>query len=109
VERDRAMARCRILKPHLEEDVSLREVIAQNGLALRTAQRWVRQYRVQGLAALCRKTYAGKRRHRLSVTLQEVIQGLALQRPPLSVAAVHRKAASIAQRLGEHGRRAKFP
>lgn len=91
----------RILQPFLEGDVPLTQVARQHGLALRTAQRWVVQYRKHGLAGLCRKEYAGKGEHGLSSELQQAIEGLALQKPPLSVAAVHRKAALLAGQRGE--------
>jgi len=95
------MDRFRILLPFLEEDVPLTQVAKQHGLALRTAQRWVMQYRQHGLAGLCRKEYAGKGKHRLSVDLQQVIEGLALQKPKLSVAAVRRQATLLAGQQGE--------
>ena len=55
-DRDRAMARFRLLQPHLEEEVPLRVVAAEAEIPFRTAQRWVFQYRLSGLAALVRKT-----------------------------------------------------
>jgi putative transposase len=100
-ERARAMDRFRILQPFLEEDVPLTQVARQQGLAIRTAQRWVVLYRRHGLAGLCRKEYAGKGQHRLPSDFQKVIEGLALQKPPLSVAAVHRKVALLAGQRGE--------
>jgi putative transposase len=100
-ERARALERFRILQPFLEEDVPLTQVARQHGLALRTAQHWVMRYRQHGLSGLCRKEYVGKGQHRLSSELQQAIEGLALQKPPLSVAAVHLKAAMLARQRCE--------
>jgi putative transposase len=100
-ERNRAMDRFRILQPFLEEEMALTQVARQQGLALRTAQRWVMQYRQHGLAGLCRMEYVGKGQHRLSSDLQQAIEGLALQKPKLSVAAVHRQAGLLAGQRGE--------
>jgi putative transposase len=96
------MERFRLLKPHLEDGVPLSQIAGQGGLRLRTARRWVRQYRKFGLIGLCRKANANKGKpRRFSPKLFEIIEGLALQRPPLSVAAIHRKIVTLAQRLGE--------
>jgi putative transposase len=64
VERDRAMERFRLLKPHLEDGVPLSQIAGQGGLRLRTARRWVRQYRKFGLTGLCRKANANKGKSR---------------------------------------------
>jgi putative transposase len=96
-----ALSRFRILRPFLEEEIPLAHVARENGVPLRTAQRWVMQYRKYGLAGLCRKEYAGKGRRRLSVQLQEIIEGFALQKPRPSLATVHRKAVAAAAKLGE--------
>lgn len=76
-ERARALDRFRILQSFLEEEIPLTQVARQHGLALRTAQRWVKQYRQHGLAGLCRKEYAGKGRHRRVSQFQQAIEGLA--------------------------------
>ena len=96
-----ALERFRMIKPYLDGEVSLVQVIKQHGLALRTARRWVQQYREHGLAGLSRKLYEGKGRARMSAELRQAIEGMALQNPRLSVAAIHRKTAAVARRLGE--------
>src|SRR5579863_933667 len=100
-ERARALERFHILRPFLEDDVSLTQVAKQHDIPLRTAQHWVMRYREQGLSGLCRKEYAGKGKRRLSPELQKLVEGFALQKPPLSVAAVHRKIIAAAAKLGE--------
>ena len=44
-----------VLRPHLEDGVPLTRLAEAEGMALRTAQRWVQRYRAQGLAGLARR------------------------------------------------------
>jgi transposase-like protein len=48
-ERDRALERYRILQPCVEHDAPLKRVAHQHGIPLRTAARWLAQYRRYGL------------------------------------------------------------
>jgi putative transposase len=97
-----ALERFRILQPHLEQERFLTQVARDAGVPYRTAQRWVMHYRKYGLIGLTRgeRGDSGGRRA-LSPTLQEVVEALALQKPPLSIAAVHRQIARIAKERGE--------
>jgi putative transposase len=79
----------------------LARVARDRGLALRTARRWVAQYRREGLAGLVRKGRSDRGQRRLSDTLRQAIEGLALKKPPLSAASIHRQAVTLAQHLGE--------
>jgi putative transposase len=101
-DRQSALERFRLLQPHLEEDRPLALVARQAGIPYRTAQRWVSLYRRFGLAALARKRRAdcGARRS-LSPRMQNVVEGLALQKPPLPVAALYRQVCRLAQQAGE--------
>jgi putative transposase len=97
-----ALDRFRLIQPHLEQDQSLASVARTAGISYRTAHRWVTQYRRFGLAALARKQRQdrGKRRA-VSQKLKEIIEGLALQKPPLPIAALYRRVRRFAQELGE--------
>ncbi len=97
-----ALDRFRLLQPHLEDKRPLKSVAAAAGIPFRTAQRWVSLYQQFGLTALARKklTDTGERRV-VSVRIKEAIEGLALQRPPLPVTAIHRQVRRLAQDLGE--------
>ena len=97
-----ALERFRLLQPHLEQGRPLRAVAVDACIPLRTAQRWVMGYRRFGLAALARKGRgdAGKRRV-VSRKLKEIIEGLALQKPPLPLAALYRQVQRIAKERGE--------
>ena len=100
-ERTLAFERFELLRPSLEEGIPLARVARDRGLALRTAQRWAGQYRREGLAGLARKGRSDRGKRHLSDTLRQGIEGLALKKPPLSAAAIHRQAVTLAERLGE--------
>lgn len=100
-ERTGALERFSILKPILEEGVSQTQVAHQQGLQLRTLQRWIRSYRQHGLAGLVRQERSDQGTRRgLSAELVKLIEGLALQKPPKRVAAIHRQVAKIATDRG---------
>jgi putative transposase len=97
-----AMERFRLLQPHLESNEPLRSVAQAAGIPYRTAHRLVSEYRRAGLAALVRKRRADRgERRAVSVNLKEAIEGLALQKPPLPVAALYRKVLKLSSDLGE--------
>lgn len=96
-QRQLALERFRLLQPHLEQGASLTALAQESGIPYRTAIRWVSLYRRFGLTALARKgrTDRGGRRV-LSPTLQKVVEGLALQKPPLPIASLYRKVCQVA-------------
>src|SRR5512135_1190722 len=100
-ERSLALGRFHIIRPCLEDGVPLARVAEQNHLSERTVRRWAERYRQFGLAGLCRKGRADKSKRRMSPTLEHLIEGLALQKPRLTAAAVHRQVALVAPELGE--------
>jgi putative transposase len=100
-ERARAFERFELLRPALEEGAPLARVARDRGIPLRTARRWAAQYRREGLAALARKGRSDRGKRHLSDTLRQAIEGLALKKPPLSAASIHRQAITLAGRLGE--------
>ncbi len=79
----------------------LRLVTLEAGLSFRTAQRWVAHYQQFGLAALVRSKRADRGRRGASVRIKEAIEGLALQKPPLPIAALYRQVRRLAQEIGE--------
>jgi putative transposase len=97
-----ALDRFRLLQPHLEQSRPLRQLAAEAEIPLRTAQRWVAQYKRFGLAALARKKRDDRGvRRAVTEKVKEAIEGLALQRPPLPVTALCRQVQRLAQGLGE--------
>lgn len=99
-QRELAMARWALLRPHLDEGVPLAEAARQVGVALRTARRWLARYRAEGLTGLARQTRSDKGQRALPTQLVILIEGMALRRPPPSAATIHRTALELA---GEHG------
>jgi len=80
----------------------LKAVAAAARIPFRTAQRWVSLYWQFGLIALARKRRTDSRQHRnTSAKLKEAIEGIALQKPPIPVAAICRQSRRLAQDLGE--------
>jgi putative transposase len=100
-ERTLAFERFELLRPCLEEGVPLARVVRDRGVALRTAQRRAGQYRRDGLAGLARKGRSDRGKRHLSESLRQSIEGLALKKPPLSAASVHRQAIALAEQIGE--------
>jgi putative transposase len=98
-ERSRALARFEIIRPFLEDGVPLTRLARERQIVLRTARRWVERYRENGLAGLARKERNDKDERKLLPELQEIIEGLALSSPKLSIAAVYRKAVEVARKL----------
>ncbi|MEA2595266.1 MAG: putative transposase, partial [Thermomicrobiales bacterium] len=70
------------------------------GLPLRTADRWVHRYRQDGLVGLVRRRRKDAGTHRLPPALQDLIEGLALQRPAFTTAAIQRQATVVAKQQG---------
>jgi putative transposase len=99
-ERQIALRRFQFLRPHIEDGIPLMVVAQQQPIALRTLQRWLQRYHHNGLAGLARQSRSDRGQHRLSDTLQYLIEGLALQKPPLSTATIHRRVTVIAQQQG---------
>jgi putative transposase len=98
--REQAMDRWALLRPHIEDGVALTEIARQDGVPLRTAQRWLAHYREYGLVGLARRPRSGKGQRSLPEQLVTLIEGLALRRPPLSAATIHRQVIDVA---GERG------
>ena len=95
-----AMERWQVLRPHLEEAVPLATAAQEAGVPLRTAQRWLTRYRADGLAGLARQPRADRGRRRLPEEMVALVEGLALRRPPPSLASVHREVSGVADRKG---------
>jgi len=100
-ERARALERYRMLQPCLEHHVPLTHVARQHGIPLRTAQRWLAQYRREGFVRLTRRPRRDRGQpHGLPPELTQIIEGLALRTPPPTVALVHRQVREIARQNG---------
>ena len=100
-QRAEAYARFELLRPALEEGVSQAQIARTHQLSKSAVQRWVKRYREQGLAGLVTMARKDKgKSRRLPEQAITLIEGLALQTPPRSAAAIHRQVAEIAQAQG---------
>ena len=100
-ERERALERFYQLRPVLEEGVSLQRLADDQRIPLRTAQRWLQRYQREGLVGLAHRPRSdhGQRRT-VSPEVQQLIEGLALRKPPPTVAAVHRQVHAVTEQHG---------
>ncbi|GGM17180.1 Mu transposase C-terminal domain-containing protein [Nakamurella endophytica] len=88
--------RLAVLSPHVYDGVPLSVVARQAGVPLRTARRWLAAYRAAGAVGLSRVGRADRGGRRLPAELVQLVEGLALRRPPPRIAEVHRRVVEIA-------------
>jgi putative transposase len=100
--RTEALRRFALLQAHLEQGAPLPSVARDAQVPLRTARRWVERYRADGLAGLARQGRADRgARRAIADDARKLVEGLALQQPPLSVAAIHRELLNWARASGQ--------
>ncbi len=101
-QRAQATQRLTIIRSALEDGVTQTQVASTHHISVSTVRRWVKRYREKGLAGLADaqvRSDKGKSR-RLPPEAITLIEGLALQTPPRSMAAIHRQICTIAQERG---------
>lgn len=96
-----ALQRFSLLRPHLEDGVSLTVIARTTAVPLGTLRRWTRSYRAEGVAGLQRR---GRRdvgsRRSLDEQTTALVQGLALSVPRQSIANIHREVHALVERDG---------
>ena len=95
-ERQEAMGRFAVLRPHINDGVPLPEAARDAGVPLRSVQRWLARYRATGLAGLVRAKRSDTGQRKLPAELVDLIEGMALRKPRPSVAAIHRRMRELA-------------
>ena len=96
-----ALERFQIIRPYLEDGVSLSNLVKKYGFSLSTLKRWVKKYQDNGLAGLERKPRSDKDQRRYTTSeLEQLVEALVLRKPPLTFAAIQRKVAEVARRQG---------
>jgi putative transposase len=95
-----ATMRLTLLRSYLDGEATLTRVASDVGVPLRTAQRWVARYRKDGPVGLARPARSDAGARKLAGKLVALIEGLALTKPRLSVATIHRRVSSIAHDRG---------
>jgi putative transposase len=101
-QRAQALERFTLIRPALEEGVSQAQVARTSKKAPSTVRLWIKRYREKGLAGLANnvaRSDKGKSRKLEDAAIQ-LIEGLALQKPPRSMAAIHRQVTTIAKEQG---------
>ena len=87
--------------PALEEGVTQAQVAHAHQIPASTVQSWIKRYREQGFAGLANATRSDKgKSRRLPTDAVGLIEGLALQTPPRSMASIHRQVVEIAEKQG---------
>jgi len=94
---DEAMRRFEFLRPHIEDGVALAIAAREADIPIRTAQRWLALYRTFGLEGLERQKRSDAKTRKLPRELVRMIEGLALRKPRLSSAAIHRRVTAAAK------------
>jgi putative transposase len=99
-QRQQAMDRLAVLRPHLDDGVPLARAARHAGIPVRTAERWLSRYRRDGIAGLARSTRSDTGKPRLPPELVTLVEGMGLKRPRSSVAAIQRRALEVAKARG---------
>jgi putative transposase len=95
--RENALERFRIIQPYLGQDRSLGSIARDAGIPYRTIHRWMR-FTVNLVWQDLRED-RGKRRA-LPAQLLEITEALALEYPPIPIAAIHRRICQVAEDIG---------
>jgi putative transposase len=99
-ERAEALRRFHLIQPFLEGQSTLKAIAEKHNTSCRTIQRWISRYQKYGLAGLARKRRQDKNQRRMELKLQQVIEGLALQKEQLSAAVIYRQVKEVSQQKG---------
>jgi len=91
-----AIARYRILEPHLTDNIPVADIARIGTVSERTIQRWLARYRSDGLAGLARTSRADRGTLHLPDHLVGLVRDLAIKRPRPPVAAIHRRVQQLA-------------
>jgi putative transposase len=100
-QRQAALERYEILRPCLEQGVPVCDAAKLAGLGVRTLERFMADYRRRGLQGLVRKRRSDRgRRRKVTDSLERLVEGLALQTPTPTAAAIHRTVSEVAAKKG---------
>jgi len=102
VQRAQALERFTIIRPALENGVSQAQVARTSEKAESTIRLWIKRYREKGLVGLANNVSRSDKgtSRTLEDTVIQLIEGLALQTPRRSMAAIHRQVTAVAEVQG---------
>lgn len=92
---EEALSKWRIIRPHIMNGVQIAAISRIERIPVRTLWRWVEMYKAGGFRGLQRKTRVDRGNRKIPTELEKLIEGYCLQKPALSVAAIHRQLAGI--------------
>ncbi|MFC3562680.1 Mu transposase C-terminal domain-containing protein [Pedobacter jamesrossensis] len=99
MEKRSSLEKYRLIFPILERETTMVEVSKSEGIPVRTLAYWVKRFSEKGTLGLERTKRKDSGCSRvLSQELKELIQGMALQKPRLTISAIHRKIVLLAKR-----------
>lgn len=102
IEKNISYEKFQIIKEYTENDVPLLMISQQKNIPRSTLYRWLSDYRKSGLDGLEHNQRSDKNKYRkISNELQKAIEGLALRKPKISIAAIYKQACVIAATLKE--------
>ncbi|RYY11262.1 MAG: helix-turn-helix domain-containing protein, partial [Alphaproteobacteria bacterium] len=88
------------LRRHLHDGMPLAGIAADAGVSLRTLQRWLTRYLVDGPIGLGRPQRPETGTRTFPKQMVELIEGMALTKPPDSIATIHRRIGRVASERG---------
>ncbi len=101
VQRDEALKHFHLIRPFLEDSVPLTQIAVEHQMPIRTLRRWVQRYRADGLVGLARPTRKDKDQRRVvTAQIQQLIEGLALEKPRRTLATIHREVVKLTKARG---------
>jgi putative transposase len=101
-QRTQALERFAIIRPALEDGITQAQVARTHKLSPSTVQLWIKRYREKGLVGLANHVARSDKgtSRKLPTSAIQLVEGLALQKPPRSMAAIHRQVTTIAKEQG---------
>ena len=100
-QRSEALRHFQMIRPFLEDGVPLTRIAMEHQLPLRTLRRWAQRYRTDGLVGLARLTRRDKDQRRVvTAQIQQLIEGLALEKPRRTLATIHREVSKVTKERG---------
>jgi len=96
-----ALDKFKIIKPHLEEGITIQQISSTKNIPIRTLNNWIKSYRTEGFSGLERKRRSDfKTRKVMDEISQKMVTALALQKPKLSITTIHYKISQEAKQRG---------